>query len=858
MPRRLLLSALLLLAAPSARAEEPAIDFGQQIAPILNGCLRCHGPDKQQGGLRFDAGPDGAKAADSGEPAVVPGKAAESALVRRVTSTDDAERMPPEGDPLTAEQIALLRRWIDAGAAWPAPAKAPETRRELEVTEADRAHWAYRPLSAPSVPPPRAGAGAVASPIDCFLDAALAAKGLEPGPPAPPAKLARRIYFDLTGLPPGPAELAAYETAAARDPNAAVAELVDRLLASRHYGERWARHWLDVARYADSNGQEQDQDRPFAYPYRDFVIRALNDDLPFDTFVRWQIAGDELAPDDPAAVAATGFLVAGPHTVLDVPMEEEKIRNRFNELDDLLATLGSGMLGLTVGCARCHDHKYDPIPTRDYYRLLAAFQSGDRGDTLLGPREEIARYKAARGAWEQQVKERQTSLADWLTAERGPLDAKLRSAKIDALPLSPDEKALLRNPPDTEAGKKLMEAHRAALAVSDDELRKAVSEAQRAKWDELQGAVKATSQAEPQSPAQAWSFHDTTAAAQPAWLLHRGDFADKSEPVSLGFLSIVAAKPAESYLEEARAERQRDDSTYQRAAVARWIADVEQGAGALLARVIVNRVWQHHFGEGLVRTPSDFGTQGERPTHPELLEWLAHDFVSHGWRLKRLHRQIMRSAAYRRSSQFDAATAKADPDNRLLARRRPQRLEAEALRDALLVAAGTLNLEPYGPAFKPPIAEEAMVARNLKKPYEPSPVEQTRRRSVYMFHKRVIPYPLLQAFDRPDALQSCGRRDATIVAPQALAILNDSFVRERAGEFAARVEREAGGDPAAQVRQTFLIALARQPSENELQAAVRFLRERRSARSVGLSAGAAALADFCQVVFGLNEFLYVD
>jgi hypothetical protein len=331
----------------------------------------------------------------------------------------------------------------------------------------------------------------------------------------------------------------------------------------------------------------------------------------------------------------------------------------------------------------------------------------------------------------------------------------------------------------------------------------------------------------------------------------------------LGFLTVLtAAKPAGRFLEEARAARSREDSTQQRAALARWITDVEAGAGALVARVIVNRVWRHHFGEGLVRTPSDFGTQGERPSHPELLQWLAADFASHGWRLKRLHRQIVASAAYRQASTFEPALAAADPENRLLGRRRPQRLEAEALRDSMLAVAGTLNLEPYGPAFKPPIAEEAMVARNLKTPYEPDPADSpaVQRRSVYMFHKRVVPYPLLQTFDRPDALQSCGRREATTVAPQALAILNDTFVRARATEFATRLSREAEDD-AARVRRAFALALARPPSEAELNVATEFLAIRRAAREqrpAGAQPAPAALADFCQVVFGLNEFLYVD
>jgi hypothetical protein len=412
------------------------------------------------------------------------------------------------------------------------------------------------------------------------------------------------------------------------------------------------------------------------------------------------------------------------------------------------------MLGLTIGCARCHDHKFDPVPTRDYYRMLCAFQTGERADVPLGGEKSTVGY----------------------------------------------------------------------------------------------------------------IFRETTDKPVQGYLFHRADFYDKSEPVTLGFLTaLTGSKSAESYLAEAKASGAAKKTTYQRAALARWITDVEHGAGALVARVIVNRVWRHHFGEGLVSTPSDFGTQGEEPSHPELLEWLADDFVRHGWRIKRLHRRIVTSAAYLQDSAPDEAKMKLDPDNRLLSRRRPVRLEAEVLRDSMLAVAGTLNLTPYGPAFKPPIAAEARVARNLKTPYnaEPADSPNIRRRSVYMFHKRVVPYPLLATFDKPDALQSCGRRDNTTVAPQSLAILNDPFVRERAGELAERLTREAGGDDTKFVTRAFLLCFARRPSETELRAATEFLasqRNQRTARDPKKSAAARreALTDFCQALFGLNEFLYVD
>jgi hypothetical protein len=352
----------------------------------------------------------------------------------------------------------------------------------------------------------------------------------------------------------------------------------------------------------------------------------------------------------------------------------------------------------------------------------------------------------------------------------------------------------------------------------------------------------------------------------PTWLFRRGDFLDHSQPVELGFLTVLTkSKPAAEYWAIARARQPLEKSTYQRAALADWLTDVEQGAGALAARVIVNRIWQHHFGQGLVRTPDDFGVQGERPTHPELLEWLAADFVQHGWRIKRLHRQIMTSAAYLQDITFDEAIARVDPENRLLWRRKPVRLEAETLRDAILFAAGSLNLKPYGPGFKPPIPQDAMVARNLQSPYKAEAADSANvlRRSVYMFHKRVIPNPLMELFDRPASLQSCGCRQETLVATQALALLNDPFVRSQAEQFAQRLVRERE-ETASRVRLALETSLARSPEDNELADACDFIvdrqaeRQRRDAGAGQAEAYQAALADYCQVLFGLNEFLYID
>jgi hypothetical protein len=666
------------------------VDFLSDVQPLLRKhCFECHAAGNEEGGLNLGIRERALEGGDHG-PVLVPGDGANSRLVQRVASLDKQDQMPPDAKPLGREEVGLLRAWIDQGAKWPDGSDVLDPR-----TEQAKKHWAFQRLHAVPEPAVRTSNWA-RTPIDRFILAKLEAAGLEPQLRAKPRQLIRRITFDLIGLPPTPDEVFEFTSAADTDPQAALAALVGRLLKSPHYGERWGRHWLDVARYADSDGQESDRDRPGAYHYRDFVIRAFNDEMPFDQFVRWQLAGDEYEPQDPAAVAATGFLTAGPFAALpEKLMAEERIRERYNELDDMLSTIGTGFLGLTLGCCRCHDHKYDAIPARDYYRIMCALHSGQRGEVSLG---------------------------------------------------SSNEKAL--------------------------------------------------------------AFHDLGPTPQPTWLFPRANFHDREHPVQLGFVSVLTdGKTPDEYWKEAREQSLAKGSTNQRQALADWMTDVEHGAGALLARVFVNRLWQHHFGQGLVRTVGDFGARSEPPTHPELLEWLAWDFAQNGWHIKRLHTMIVLSAVYQQVSSA-RATPPADSENRLLWKMPLRRLEGEILRDSMLAVSGTLNATSYGPAVKPPIAAEAMLARNVQDPY-PGNIEDgpaVWRRSIYLFHKRVVPYPLLQAFDKPDAQQSCGRRDNTTVAPQALAILNDQFVRNVAFEFADRLLKDAGGDLAQSIERGYQLA----------------------------------------------------
>jgi mono/diheme cytochrome c family protein len=848
-----ILSGAFLLAADSGNrvvtADEESVEFVKQVQPILaRACLNCHGPQKQRGALRLDVREQVFKGGDSGQAAIKPGEPKASALLERVTSTEKSMRMPPEGERLTESEIDLLRRWIAQGARWPDVANIAPPRKAgpLVVTDADRKHWAFQPLHQDK-PPAVSDESWCRTPIDRFVLARLDAAGIRPNAALDRRSLIRRVYFDLLGLPPTPDEVAAFVDDPAVD---AYEKLVDRLLASPHYGERWGRHWLDLARYADSDGYEADFDRPTAYHYRDFVIKAFNDDLPFDTFVKWQLAGDEYRPNDPSARSATGFLTAGPviiFTVAGEGTELERATNRFNELDDMLATTGSAFLGLTIGCARCHDHKFDPIPTRDYYSMLAAFTTSKRQEHFMMAPALVEEYQQHEKEWQKRVSQVQKELGDWLEREKAVHVDKLRQCKIDALKISAEEKAVLAKPVDKsdQHQQELLKKHGKSLSLTDDDFRKEFNDDQRSKWDALKNRVKDVQKEKPQAPPTALTLTDSGPLPTKTFLLLRGEPAHPGPEVELGFLSVLSSAQAKVRRPEG------STTTYQRTALAEWLTDDKDGAGALLARVIVNRMWQHHFGNGLVRTPNDFGFQGERPTHPELLDLLASDLIQNGWRLKALHRRIMTSAVYREDTAYDEKRAKIDPENRLLWRRRPLRLEAEILRDSILAVSGRLNRELFGPALKPPLPAEAMAGRNkddaVPRPKEDGPA--LWRRSIYLFTKRSLPTPLLDTFDAPNPIGSCGRRNQSTVATQALALLNDSFVRDIASQLARRVAAEAGDDAADRVQRAFRITLGRPPTSGELERSTKFLATQDKAK---------ALANFCQVLLTLNEFIYVD
>ncbi|QDT03703.1 Planctomycete cytochrome C [Rubripirellula lacrimiformis] len=749
----------------SAAAQPPTtgsnpVDFVRQIQPILReNCYECHAGTTEEGGLNLGIQAKTILGGDS-EAAIVPGVSDDSLLIELVSGGDEDRMMPPDGNkPLTEQQIGLLRAWIDQGAHWPDDANVVDPKLDRA-----KIHWAFQRLEQTKAPELRPDDNWSKGPIDRFVLRRLDGAGLRPSQPADARKLVRRLYFDLTGLPPTTEQTIRFIRSHSKDPDKAVQNLVDQLLDSPRHGERWGRHWLDVARYADSDGQEADMDRPHAYHYRDFVIQAFNDDMPYDKFVRWQIAGDEFEPNDDVAVSATGFLTSGPAFKLpDSFLESERLANRYNEMDDVISTLGSGLLGITVACARCHDHKYDAFSAKEYYQLMGVFHSGDR------------------------------------------VSAKLPSGK------------------------------------------------------------------------DGFFFQDFDAKRQTTWLFRRSDFYDREIEVGIGFPAMLSSGPAaDDYWQKAKeayGEIGEARSTLQRRALADWITDTKQGGGALLARVIVNRVWHHHFGKGLVRTTSDFGVNGDTPSHPQLLEYLTNDFINSGWKIKSLHRNILTSAVWQQASTQDAADQRGpeiDPANDLLWRMIPQRLEAEAMRDAMLAVSDTLNLQAGGPGFKPYISPEANLARNIQGEGYPKDAKDdatTRRRSVYMFHKRLIPYPMFQAFDRPDLMTTCDRRQNTTVAPQAMVILNDRFVRTVAGDFANRLVKTQPGESISAksdlrpiIEQAFEISFARRPTEREIATSIQFIEAQTKARTARSEQDPPieALTDFCQSLFGLNEFIYID
>ena len=1013
-------------------SQESLAFFESKIRPVLvEQCYSCHSQEaatkgKLKGGLYLDSRDGMLRGGDTGP--ALSSEHTEESLILKALRYEEYE-MPPSGK-LSANIIEDFERWVAQGAIDPRRAAEPIKQKAMDL-ESGRKFWSLQPLG--SIRP-----ASGAHPVDAFIHAAQGAKDLTPSEMADPRVLVRRAWFDLLGIPPTPGEL--QEAIASlgvpegqKGTVSAVAwsALIDRLLERPEYGERWARHWMDIARFAESFGYEQDYDRPNAYHYRDFLIRAFNQDMPFDQMARWQIAGDELAPENPLAWMATGFLGAGAFPTQLTEREFES--TRYNELDDMTATTSVAFLGLSIGCARCHDHKFDPISSEDYYRFAASFTAAIRSEKTLDLdpeanrkiaadhklkleelRRELMAYEAEQLPLElakfisQRGNDPAKSLNDPWRNLRGELESSAASQfklqtdgsylaigdapnqdkitftaalpagqwtalRIEALAdptlprqgpgradngnfalgnltvehLAKDQeptKLVLEQPQathqqnadslsiaasidadlvsgwaiDGQIGKSQAAVFRIANAISTVEsdrlrmtllfhhpnakhamgrMRFSISKAPSPpievggdappadvleaiaqiaeklpmtkelpssdawktalawyksvdpQWSQLNSKltklerdgpalrrtnVLVTTEGEPHVP------HHADGRGYPHFypethLLRRGDVDQKVSVVSPGFPKVFLKDlnaPAE--LTWADSTKSNSKSSYRRAALAKWLTDTTDGTGALVARVIVNRLWQHHFGRGLVATPNDFGSTGQKPTHPELLDWMAQELIDQGWKLKALHRHLMTSQTYMQTNRRpEDPRLKSDPDNLLWWHRPPRRLEAESIRDSMLVVSGLLDRTMYGPGTLDP---------NMK------------RRSIYFFIKRSQLIPMMMLFDWPEPLVSIGQRQTTTIAPQALAFMNNPIARAAAEALSNQIS------DVQQIDEVFLKVLSRSPTDAERQAAFRFIAQAQKTRQEQNvpQPEKMAIADFCQILLCANEFIYVD
>jgi hypothetical protein len=920
---------LLLFAVASARAAETppskeALEFFEsRVRPILvANCISCHGDGKQKAGLRLDSRAALLKGGRSG-PAVTPGEPDKSRLVHAI-HYDAKPKMPPEAK-LPDEAIVTLTDWVKLGAPWPESAAGQTQLGAANVSEMRKMHWSFRAITDPPVPKVKDSAWAT-SPIDCFILAKLESKGMRPARPADRRTLIRRATFDLIGLPPTPEDIAAFESDSSPD---AFRRVVDRLLASPQYGERWGRHWLDVARYADTKGYVFQEERryPYAYTYRDYVVRSLNEDLPYDQFIVQQLAADRLdLGEDRRALAAMGYLTLG----------RRFLNNKQDIIDDRIDVVSRGLLGLTVTCARCHDHKFDPIPTKDYYSLYGVFASSIEPDDLplLGKPNRTPEYES----FEKELQNRQRGITEFLEKTRGELEATYRKRAGEYLlaahttppERAPGRRALTANElhpsiinrwqaivreslkthrrvlgpwnqftalPAQEFSAKAPDLVRSIAANADsassinplvakafadksptrledvasiygelfhavdqrwketiakaksanesaptklpdndweevrqvfyppsdltgEDVSKYYDRAVRDKVAELRRKVEEWKASSPAAPPRAMVLNDTPTPQEPHVLL-RGNPNSPGDAVPRQFLLVLAGDQRKPFhdgsgrLELARAIATRDNT--------------------LTARVLVNRVWLHHFGAGLVRTPSDFGVRGEPPTHPELLDYLATRFMEDGWSIKKLHRRIMFSSVYQESSSVDPNAVQADPENRLLARHDRQRLEFEALRDSLLFVSGQLDLRQGGAAVD-----------LLKTPY-------SARRTIYGFIDRQNVPGLFRSFDMASPDTSNPQRFTTTVPQQALYLMNNAFVAEQARQLINRLVVASLPDTASKIKQLYLLAYGRLPDAEELKLGKSYLEP-----VFGKPADAATWQEYAQVLLLANEFTFVD
>lgn len=722
--------------------------------------------------------------------------------------------------------------------------------------------WPFRPLARPSTPQPTRLGDWCQNDVDRFIAGKLEEAGLQPNPPADKLTLLRRVTFDLTGLPPTPSEQKAF---LADHTRGAYAKVVDRLLDSPRYGERWAQHWLDVVRYSETEGFKRDALRPNAYRYRDYVIRAMNDDMPYDRFVREQLAGDEIAPDNPEALVATGLIRLYP----DEYNASNLVQRRQEILDDVTDNTSIALLGMTVGCARCHDHKFDDIKQADYYRMQACFAAIlPRDDASLADKAQSAQYKHQVAKWEAATKPIREKIDKELADER-------HDAMQDAISAyDPLTLAAINTPVEKRTCLQKQLVAEAEQWV-DSRLARAYRRCkpdERKLYDEQIEELAKFDSMKPEPLPTAMAVMDGGLPAPPTFVLGGGDYKNPKQEVTPGFPAFLGASEPELATPESE-----PDSTGRRSALAAWLTRPDH---PLTARVIVNRLWQHHFGQGIVATANDFGAMGSGATHEELLDWLACELVADGWHLKPMHRLMVMSATYCQSAAVDpksavhvAALAKDAADN-LLWHARRQRLEGDALRDSVLQVSGQLNLRMYGPSARPALSLSPDIISRYT--WDPDEKEADRnRRSIYVLAKRNLRLPLLEAFDQPDMHGSCPRRSNTTTPTQALELLNGDLVDSAARKWSGKLIAETGADEGKLVREAYEEAYSRPPETEEVGAAEQFIDQDASKIADEATqppeselpeplplacdrAKSAAIVDFCRAVLCTNEFMYVD
>lgn len=847
----------------AARAEEP-LTFEKHIRPILKAhCFQCHGEEekpKAQLDLRLVRWI--ARGGKKG-PAVVPGKPAASLLWTRI----EAGEMPPGEKKLSPQERVAVQTWIAQGSRTKRP--EPETLAGGEHwTEEERGFWVFQPIRRPPVPQVR-HAEQVRTPVDAFLLEKLEAKQLGYSSEADRRTLIRRLSFDLLGLPPTPEEVEAFLRDTRPD---AYERLVERLLESPRYGERWARHWLDVAGYADSDGYTaRDPERKYAYRYRDYLIQALNADRPWDELIREQLAGDELLGPpygnakaaDHAKLVATGFLRMAPDGSGDPAAEQNQARN--DVVAETIKIVSTSLLGLSVGCAQCHDHRYDPISQADYYRMRALFEPALDPKNWRNPNARLvslwsdAERKQAAGVdalikrlETERLKALQDLVAQVLDAELAQAPAELReplrqAQKVPAAKRSAEQKKLLQDYPrvNVTTGNVYLYERKANDAILE-------------KYRTLLDDTRARRPAE--NLVQALT--EVPGKVSPTQLFARGDINLPKQEVKPAELSVLTGVLGDVPI---AVDDPKVPTTGRRLAYARHLTN---GKHPLVARVLVNRLWHHHFGRGLVGTPGDFGVLGERPSHPELLDWLAEEFMRQGWRWKPIHRLLVTSTAYRQNTPRRPEQDAVDPDNRLLGRMNLRRLEAETIRDSLLAVSGKLTLKMYGPPVPvtPDEVGQVIVGVDTRdtagRPTGRKVAlgEDEFRRSVYVQVRRSLPLSMLETFDAPILNPNCEARSSSTVAPQSLLLMNNEFVVKQAETLARRVIEETGSDPARQIQAAWQRALGQEPTAEQVKEAQRFVERQRAhfGADPAIPADERALASLCHALMCSNAFLYVD